>query len=399
VQEFVEAARADRVSDWQPHPEPPAIRLGEPAQAMRMAVVTDHRRCDCGVRADLIEKPRAKGRLETMASSGRHVLITGAGMLGAHTARVFLACGWDVTLVDRALQYDYLQDILGNDERVTTVQVDLGEEAATDAALSGLRADVVVNTAALVAARAQLNPILTLDINVKMPLRLAQWAHAAGAERFVTIGSWGIYAPDQPKRITEDAALMSPHVSHYGASKAAMEQVLGAFASASGLKVLVIRPTIIYGYGPNLGGSIASAILEDLVVSAIRGEDVTIPQSMTSESEYTYVGDVANAVFGAATYNLDAVFDVFNAGSQETTSTAQFAAVLRNLFPDATISEAPRDDTLFGPPRQKWATDVSRNIELLKTPVPLTITDGLARFIDDLRRATNVDRVTSMTWR
>ncbi|MFS0735039.1 NAD(P)-dependent oxidoreductase [Microbacterium sp. 1P10UB] len=331
-----------------------------------------------------------------MAHESRHVLITGAGMLGAHTAKVFLANGWTVTLVDRAIHHDYLHDILGTSEGVRTVQVDLTDEVATDEALSGVRADAVVNTAALIAASAQRNPLLTLDVNVKMPLRLAQWAQQAGVERFVSISSWGIYAADQSERITEQSPTTSPHVSHYAASKAAMENVLGAFAVATGLKTAVIRPTIIYGYGPNLGGSIASAMLEGLVAEALRGQDVVVPSGMPSESEYTYVGDVANVAFGAATYDGDDVFEVFNAGSQQTTSTARFAAAMHGLFPDICIVEAPRDDSIFGPPRQSHATDLSRTIGLLQVPEPLTITDGLARFVDDLRHAEHFDDVGSL---
>lgn len=329
----------------------------------------------------------------------QHVLITGAGMLGAHTAKIFLDQGWTVTLVDRDVKEEYLQDILGSTRRVSTIQVDLSDDLATARALEGIHVDAVVNTAALVAARAQLDPVLTLDINVKMPLRLAQWAKSAGARRFVSISSFGVYAADQPTRITEGSTMMSPHLSHYGASKAAMENILGAFAVASGLKIVVIRPTIIYGYGPNLGGSIASAIVEDLVVSAVRGEAVVVPPGMTSESEYTYVGDVAHAVFGATTYDSDELFEVFNAGSQQTTSTEQFATALQALFPDVPITQAPRDDTLFGPPRQRSATDLTRTIEKLHVPVPLTIADGLARFVDDVRHAAHLDQVASLTWK
>nr|WP_292874251.1 NAD(P)-dependent oxidoreductase [Microbacterium sp.] len=328
-----------------------------------------------------------------------HVLITGAGMLGAHAARLFLARGWGVTLVDREVKERYLQDILGEDAPVTMIQVDLSDEHATAQALQDVRPDVVLNTAALVAARAQLDPVLTLDINVKMPLRLAQWATSVGAERFVSISSFGVYAADQTTRITESSPTMSPHVSHYGASKAAMENILGAYAVASGLKCVMIRPAIIYGYGPNLGGSIASAILEDLVVRAVRGEAVVLPPGMTSESEYTYVGDVAEAAFGAATYDTDDVFAVFNAGSQQTTSTTRFADVLRALFPDVSVTEAPRDDTLFGPPRQQHATDLTRTIDTLQIPVPRTIEAGLAQFVDDLRSASHLDHVTSLSWR
>ena len=320
-------------------------------------------------------------------------------MLGAYTAKEFLADGWTVTLLDRSINEDYLHDILGDVGGVTTIQVDLSDEAETAKVLSGLRPDAVVNTAALVAARAQLDPLLTVDVNIRMPLRLAMWAHEVGTTKFVSISSFGIYAADQQSRITENSPIMSPHVSHYGASKAAMESVLGAFAVASGLRTAVVRPVIIYGYGPNLGGGIASAIVEDLVVTALRGKPVVIPPGMTSQSEYIYVGDVARIVFRAATLEGSDLFEVFNAGSQRTTSTEQFAAALRSLFPSVSIAEAPRDDTIFGPPRQSHATDMTKTIARLGIPTPLALADGFSCFVDQLRRAAHLDDITSLSWK
>lgn len=87
------------------------------------------------------------GRLTGMASKVQHVLISAPGMLGAYTAKVFRERGWNVTLVDRGSEHDCLREILGDDQRLSTTQMDVGGKAARERALSGSQADFAVDTA------------------------------------------------------------------------------------------------------------------------------------------------------------------------------------------------------------------------------------------------------------
>lgn len=316
----------------------------------------------------------------------KHYLITGAGMVGAYTARRLIDRGDRVTLLDRQVPAEYLSTFLG-DRAYDTIEVDLTDVGATSEALAPLQVDGVVHTAALIAARAQRDLSETLEVNVAVPLRLAEWAASAGAARFVTISSWSVYDEAQPGPITGSSPLMTQFTSYYVASKLAMEHMLSAQAHASGLQVVVLRPAVIYGYGPNLGGSVGSAAIEGQVVRALQGEEVVLPSNIISQTELVYVDDVAAHAQAALDVVLTDRFSWFTTGSQETTTLEQLADTLRDAFPDVSVSIGAGSESSVIPPRQEQPTDLTVDIETLGVPVPLTRAAGFARFIQDLRDA------------
>jgi nucleoside-diphosphate-sugar epimerase len=315
-----------------------------------------------------------------------HYLITGAGMVGAYTARRLIDQGDRVTILDRQVPAEYLSTFLG-DRSYDTIEVDLTDVDATAEALAPLRVDGVVHTAALIAARAQRSLLETLEVNVAVPLRLAEWAAGAGARRFVTISSWSVYDEAQPGPITGSSPLMTQFTAYYIASKLAMEHLLSAQAHASGLQVVALRPAVIYGYGPNLGGSVGSAAIEGQVLRALAGEEVVLPSNIISQTELVYVDDVAAQAQAALRVALTEPFSWFTAGSQETTTLEQLADTLRAAFPAVPVSIARGGESSVVPPRQEQPTDLRTDIDALGVPVPLKRAAGFARFIQDLRDA------------
>lgn len=315
-----------------------------------------------------------------------HYLITGAGMVGAYTARRLIDAGDRVTLLDRTVPVEYLRAFLG-DRPYESIEVDLTDVEATARALAPLQVDGVVHTAALIAARAQQNLLETLEVNVAVPLRLAEWAASLGATRFVTISSWSVYDEAQPGPITGSSPLMTQFTSYYIASKLAMEHLLSAQAHASGLQVVALRPAVIYGYGPNLGGGVGSAAIEGQVVRALAGDEVVLPSNIISQTELVYVDDVAAIAAAALRVPLTEPFSWFTAGSQETTTLDQLAETIREAFPGVPVTIAPGSDSSVVPPRQEHPTDLTADLATLGIPAPLTRTPGFARFIQDLRDA------------
>ncbi len=328
--------------------------------------------------------------------SERHALITGAGMVGTSAARELLADGWQVTLVDRQMPHDYVNEVLGAaalDGRVALVEVDLADGQARETALAGIRVDAVVHTAALIAARAQRDALETLSVNVEVPLWLAAWASRAGATRFVPISSWSVFSEQQPGPIVDDSPLTTQFVSHYTASKLAMEHLLSAYASASGLEVVVLRPTVVYGYGPNLGGSVGSAAIEAQVLRAVRGEAVELPATVISTTELVHVADVGRAAAAAVRVPLEGVFTSYVVGSQETTTIEELAATLRELFPEVPVTIGAGDPSSVVPPKQTQPTDLTRTIAELGVPVPVRRREGFALFAEELRASAAVSEV------
>lgn len=315
-----------------------------------------------------------------------HYLVTGAGMVGAYTARRLLDAGNRVTLLDRQVPHDYLSAVLG-DRPFATIEVDLTDVPAVEAALADVRVDGVVHTAALIAARAQQDLLETVEVNVAVPLRLAEWAGRIGARRFVTLSSWSVFDEDQPGPITEQSPLMIQFTSYYVASKLAMEHLLSALAHASGLSVAALRPAVIYGYGPNLGGSVGSAAIEGQVLRALAGDEVVLPSNIISQTELVYVEDVAAFAAAALTREQAEPFTWFTVGSQETTTVQELAQTLTEIFPDVSVTVAPGADSGVVPPRQEQPTRLDATIRALGVPVPLRRADGFRRFVAQLREA------------
>lgn len=318
-----------------------------------------------------------------------HYLITGAGMLGAYTARRLLDAGNRVTLLDRQVPHEYLSAVLG-DREFDTIEVDLTDVAATERELAPLAAaglDGVVHTAALIAARAQRDLQETLAVNVAVPLRLAEWAGGNGVRRFVSISSWSVFDEQQPGPITETSPLATQFSSYYIASKLAMEHLLSCVANTTSLEAVAIRPAVIYGYGPNLGGSVGSANIEKQVLRAINGTPVELPSSIISQTELVYVDDVAATVVAALHAELSQSFSWFTAGSQQTTTIEELADTLREIFPEVSVSIVPGAGSSVIPPKQEQPTDLSVTLAALGLPEPLKRREGFERFVAELREA------------
>lgn len=316
----------------------------------------------------------------------KHVLITGAGMVGAYTARLLLDSGVAVTILDRSVPSAYLASVLG-DREYETVEVDLTDVSGVDAALERMpQIDGIVHTAALIAARAQRDLLETVDVNITATLRLARWASEHGVRRFVAISSWSVFAEAQPSPIVRDSALETQFTSYYVAAKLAMEHLLSALAHSSGLEVAAIRPTVIYGYGPNMGGGVGSAIIEAQVLNGIAGRPIVLPSNIISRTELVYVEDVA--AFTAAALDVpfeNAPFECFVVGSQQTTTLEELAHTLREQFPFVSVTIQDGAASSVIPPRQDQPTDVTASIARLGVRPPLTRTEGFAEFVRVLR--------------
>ncbi|MBM9467772.1 NAD-dependent epimerase/dehydratase family protein [Nakamurella leprariae] len=320
-------------------------------------------------------------------SHARHVLITGAGMVGAHTARRLLDLGWRVTLLDREVPGEYLRSVLGPAAEYDTLEVDLTDSVAMAAALADLRPTDVVHTAALIAARAQRDVVETIEVNVSAPLRLAAWASSAGVSRFVAVSSWSVYDERQPAPITEDSPVCTRFDSYYVASKLAMEHLLSAFASRSGLATVALRPAVVYGHGPNLGGAVGSAVLEAQMLRAVRGLPVELPATVLSCTELVFVEDVAAAAVAALQADLDEVFSTCTVGSGELTTVEDLADTFRQLFPGVPVTIGPGAASSVVPPVPTMPTAGAQLRAHLGIGEPLRRNDGFARFADDLRAA------------
>lgn len=257
-------------------------------------------------------------------------LITGAGLVGAHTAAA-LRADHDVVLCDAVPDAGYVRSVAG--EGVGLERCDVTDRAALDRLMPEV--DVVIHTAGLIGPEAQRRPLDAFTVNVVGTLQVAEAARLAGASRVIYASTHGVYdfgaEPDQP--MTERSPTEARSV--YAASKLAAEHVLQAYADAYGMSITALRFCNLFGRGRYVAGSRGGQAFNELVISVGRGDPGRILSPLAGRSEWLYAKDAGHAVAAAVAADAPAGFRVVNIGSGLLTGPDDLTAAIRRVLPAA----------------------------------------------------------------
>jgi nucleoside-diphosphate-sugar epimerase len=213
------------------------------------------------------------------------VLVTGAnGFVGKHLCRFLLENGFSVAGAVRTESgLDHLPD------GVTGVIVgEVGSNTEWGAALTGV--DSVVHLAArvhIIKERSQ-DPLAAFrEVNVEGTRCLVEKAAACGVSRFVFLSSVGVNGEETEEPFSEEDP-PNPH-DPYSQSKWEAEQDLVERVSRAGeLKVVVLRPPLVYG--PNGVGNLVR-----LLAWVDRGIPLPLA-SVRNRRSFVYVGNLVHAI-------------------------------------------------------------------------------------------------------
>ena len=263
------------------------------------------------------------------------ILITGAGMVGAHAARELGAVGDEVTLLDSAPREEYIRAIAGPD--VTVRQADVSELPGLIAAARSVEPDVIVHTAALIGEAARAVPYRGVRVNVLGTVNVAEVVRLLGVRRLVHASTLGVHDLAQPQTapLTEEFPVGGTG-RVYGATKVACEVLLDAYASEYGFELAMLRFAGIYGRGHFGGGSGIGREIDDLIGAATSGRPAFLGRGIPATYELVYAKDVAVAV-AAAARAPELPHRVYNVGSGALVTPSDVARALRAVFPDATV--------------------------------------------------------------
>jgi nucleoside-diphosphate-sugar epimerase len=167
-------------------------------------------------------------------------LVTGAGgFIGAHFVRYLGARGWNVRAIDVRPAPAGVAD-----SNIEYRVQDLRDTSGLAGALDGV--DYVFNLASVHldvhATREQFE-----SVNVKALERLVALSAAARVRRLVQVSSVGVYGHVVSPPANEDAPL-NPE-NEYERTKAAGEDAARRSAARTGLDLVVVRPSWVYGAG------------------------------------------------------------------------------------------------------------------------------------------------------
>jgi UDP-glucose 4-epimerase len=303
----------------------------------------------------------------------KKALVTGgAGFIGSHVADLFIAEGFDVTIVDNLAS--------GRRENVpapaTFHELDIGSpEAAAIVRDGGF--DVVVHLAAQIDVRRSVeDPVYDARQNVLGSLNILEALRKSATRPRVVFASTGgaIYGdfvtPPNVETMPKDPE------SPYGITKLTVELYMGYYTRQHGMECAALRFANVYGPRQDPHGE--AGVVAIFCNRILEGRPMTTFGSGEQTRDYVFVKDVARACFLAATRPLPPAGQVdaraFNVGTGIETSVNDLAAALKEAaHADTPIERAPaRAGEL-----QRSSVDASKLRQTFGWTPQVALVDGL----------------------
>lgn len=222
------------------------------------------------------------------------LLITGgAGFIGSNLARLAMAKGHAVSVVDD-LSTGFEENLVDLDIQFTRGSI--LDSRVMKKAIAGV--DSVVHLAALGSVpRSIQDPLATHAANATGTLMVLETARAAGVGHIVVASSSSVYGlnPALPKSEREWVRPMSP----YAVTKLATEQYPLAYQQSYGLHTLAFRFFNVYGPRQRAGHAYA-AVVPTFIDALLRAQPLSINGDGHHSRDFTYVGTVCRVLLDAA---------------------------------------------------------------------------------------------------
>jgi nucleoside-diphosphate-sugar epimerase len=261
------------------------------------------------------------------------VLVTGHhGYIGSVMVGVLTRAGHHVTGLDTFL-YEGC-DFGGAGSVVPSIQKDLRDVVASD--LQGF--DAVVHLAALSNdPLGCLSDELTLDINHRASVRLAQAAKAAGVSRYLFASSCSLYGAAGTDNALDEQAAFNP-LTAYGLSKVLVERDVAALADER-FSPTFFRNATAYGVSPRLRADI---VVNNLVGVAFTTGEIVIQSDGTPWRPLVHIEDISDAFAAALVAPREIVHNqAYNVGhSEENYQIRDVVELVRETVPGATVRYA-----------------------------------------------------------
>lgn len=306
----------------------------------------------------------------------RRVLVSGgAGFIGSHLVRAYLAAGDDVTVVDD-LSSGKRENL---PEGVTLVQADVRSPEARSLAATGGFAILNHHAAQMDVRRSVEDPVFDAQVNVLGLLNLLEGAKAGGVRRVVFASSGGTVYGDGAATPTPETAPKLP-ASPYGTAKLTSEYYLATFAQLFGLEAVALRYSNVYGPRQNPHGE--AGVVAIFGRRMLAGEPVTIYGNGEQTRDLVFVEDVAAANVLAAERPLPALTTLdaraYNVGTGVETSVNRLAELLAKAAGNSSaIGRAPaRAGEIL-----RSALDVGKAARELGWRPQVSLPEGLARTV------------------
>jgi UDP-glucose 4-epimerase len=305
----------------------------------------------------------------------RKALVTGgAGFIGSHVADAFIDKGWDVTIVDD-LSSGKRENL---PEKAKFHEIGVNSREFSSLVGSG-NFDAVAHLAAQIDVRKSVSdPIADARTNILGTLGLLEALQKAGAATRVIFTSTGgaLYGDfnTPPNYETYPKDPESP----YAISKLSAEYYLAYYSRVHGREYAAVRFGNVYGPRQDPHGE--AGVVAIFCGRILDNRPLTVFGDGLQTRDYVYVGDVARAVWLAATKPLPEKGRLdargFNIGTGKGTSVLDVAKLLQKTAGSSVPIE-------FAPHRpgeqQDSFVNADKARELLGWAPEITLAEGLAK--------------------
>jgi UDP-glucose 4-epimerase len=217
--------------------------------------------------------------------SGARVLVTGgSGFIGRRLVRALLEAGADVTVADR-------RPFPGGGVR--TILGDLCDPAVVARVIQPGTAAVFHLAAVTRVLLSVEDPAGTYRLNVGATAGLLEQARIHGVGTFMLASTNAVTGDVGTATITEQAPLRP--LTPYGATKAAGEMLLSAYAASYGLSCSALRFSNVYGPGMQEKDS----LIPRLMRAAVAGHGIQVHGDGKQLRDLVHVDDIVAGTFAA----------------------------------------------------------------------------------------------------
>ncbi|MDM0116928.1 NAD(P)-dependent oxidoreductase [Variovorax sp. J22R133] len=272
-------------------------------------------------------------------------LITGAGIIGCHTARILADRGEDVLLLDLRPAREAIATIV-NSPRVHVVEADVADFAQLSDLVVAHGVRRIVHTAALLSTAIRANPRKGIEVNVMGVANVLELARQHALERVVIASSTTVGYPtfgefDGPA-FPEDFALRS--ISHrpgsiYAATKVTAEHLALLYRDLYRVSTVSLRYAAVIGGWRGPGTSVPGRVLSSLATPASLGQVSVIEDPYVvwrGGEEFIDARDCAIANVDALDA-ADPAQGVYSIGLGHLCSFKDFEQAVRLLYPSLQV--------------------------------------------------------------
>ncbi|EMJ92071.1 SDR family oxidoreductase [Leptospira alstonii] len=294
-------------------------------------------------------------------------LVTGgAGFIGSHLVDVLLENQFEVTVLDnfstgRALNLDHVK------KNINLVECDLSVQG--DWIKKFQSVDYVFHIAALADIVPSIqNPEGYFQSNVTATLNVLQASRHQNVKRFVYAASSSCYGIPDVYPTPETSPILPQYP--YALTKRMGEELVMHWAQVYKFPALSLRFFNVYGPRSRTSGTYG-AVFGVFLAQKLAGKPYTVVGDGKQTRDFTYVRDVAEAIYAAA--KSDKTGEIYNVGSGATISVNRIVELLKGEViyipkrpgePDSTFADITKIKKDLG-----WSPKISIEIgigELLK---------------------------------